>query len=136
MLDSGSTVGCMDVEFMKLITVWGNVYFGELMANHGECTDKISAMHASLTKVAAAKARMFVNKPDGMVREMKGPYNDPQHPYMYEEEDLWMAPRFINAFYKVPKLWKRYVHDVDLKSTQRDAFAHCIRGRIRTIAGQ
>eukprot|EP01018_Ginkgo_biloba_P018254 Gb_21241 [translate_table: standard] len=93
--------------------IWGKFYFGELMANHGECTDKISAMHAGLAEVAAAKARMFVNKPDGMVREMKGPYNDPQHPYMYEEEDLWMAPGFINAFYKVPKLWKRYVHDVD-----------------------
>eukprot|EP01018_Ginkgo_biloba_P038926 Gb_26206 [translate_table: standard] len=78
----GSIVGCMDVEFMKLIIIWGKFYFGEIMANHGECTNKIISMHASLVEVAAAKARMFVNKPDGMVRERKGPYNDPQHPYM------------------------------------------------------
>jgi hypothetical protein len=36
-----------------------------------------------------------------VVRELKGPHNDPQHPYMYEEEDLWMAPGFINMFYEV-----------------------------------
>lgn len=38
-----------------------------------------------------------------VVREVKGPYNDPQHPYMYEEEDMWMAPGFINEFHKVPE---------------------------------
>lgn len=32
---------------------------------------------------------------------MKGPFTDPQHPYMYEEEDMWMAPGFINQFYPV-----------------------------------
>ena len=32
---------------------------------------------------------------------MKGPFSDPQHPYMYEEEDMWMAPGFINQFYPV-----------------------------------
>lgn len=36
-----------------------------------------------------------------VVREMKGPFSDPQHPYMYEEEDMWMAPGFINQFYPV-----------------------------------
>lgn len=35
------------------------------------------------------------------MREMKGPFTDPQHPYMYEEEDMWMAPGFINQFYPV-----------------------------------
>lgn len=94
-------------------TVWGRFYFGEMDSDTGECTAEISAMHASLAEVAAAKARMFVNKPDGMVRELKGPYSDPQHPYMYDEEDVWMAPGFINQFYEVPELWKRYVNDVD-----------------------
>lgn len=36
-----------------------------------------------------------------MVREERGPYSDPQHPYFYEEEDVWMAPGFINQFYEV-----------------------------------
>lgn len=36
-----------------------------------------------------------------MVREAFGPYSDPQHPYFYEEEDVWMAPGFINQFYEV-----------------------------------
>lgn len=36
-----------------------------------------------------------------MVREERGPYGDPQHPYFYEEEDVWMAPGFINQFYEV-----------------------------------
>lgn len=38
-----------------------------------------------------------------VVREARGPYNDPQHPYLYEEEDVWMAPGFINQFYEVCK---------------------------------
>lgn len=104
--------GCGVYEVNRRL-MWGKYYFGELLSNHHECTAEISAMHAGLAEVAAAKARMFVNKPDGMVRELKGPYNDPQHPYMYEEEDLWMAPGFINMFYEVPDFWKRYVHDVD-----------------------
>lgn len=36
-----------------------------------------------------------------VVREERGPYSDPQHPYFYEEEDVWMAPGFINQFYEV-----------------------------------
>ncbi|XP_024394868.1 protein TIC 100 [Physcomitrium patens] len=92
---------------------WGKFYFGEMLPDEEECDDKLSAMHASLAEVAAAKARMFVNKPDGMVREMKGPFSDPQHPYMYEEEDMWMAPGFINQFYPVPEVWERYVKEVD-----------------------
>lgn len=48
-----------------------------------------------------------------MVREERGPYSDPQHPYFYEEEDVWMAPGFINQFYEVPDYWKTYVHEVD-----------------------
>lgn len=104
--------GCGVYELNRRL-MWGKFYFGELLSNPQECTAEISAMHAGLAEVAAAKARMFVNKPDGMVREMKGPYGDPQHPYMYEEDDLWMAPGFINMFYEVPDFWKRYVHDVD-----------------------
>ncbi|KAA0033375.1 protein TIC 100 [Cucumis melo var. makuwa] len=48
-----------------------------------------------------------------VVREERGPYSDPQHPYFYEEEDTWMAPGFINQFYEVPDYWKTYVHEVD-----------------------
>eukprot|EP00270_Netrium_digitus_P007811 TRINITY_DN2291_c0_g1_i2.p1 TRINITY_DN2291_c0_g1~~TRINITY_DN2291_c0_g1_i2.p1 ORF type:complete len:731 (+),score=293.97 TRINITY_DN2291_c0_g1_i2:271-2193(+) len=66
-----------------------------------------------MADVVAAKARMFVNKPDGMVREVKGPFTDPSHPYMYEEEDLWMAPGFIKDYYPVPKVWERHVEEVD-----------------------
>lgn len=40
-----------------------------------------------------------------VVREERGPYSDPQHPYFYEEEDAWMAPGFINQFYKVSQSW-------------------------------
>lgn len=36
-----------------------------------------------------------------VVREERGPYGDPQHPYLFEEEDTWMAPGFINQFYEV-----------------------------------
>lgn len=39
-----------------------------------------------------------------VVREARGPFNDPQHPYLYEEEDVWMAPGFINQFYEVMKV--------------------------------
>ncbi|KAH9328224.1 hypothetical protein KI387_000332, partial [Taxus chinensis] len=108
----GRMHGCGVYEVNRRL-VWGKFYFGELESDPSDCTADISAMHASLAEVAAAKARMFVNKPDGMVRELKGPYTDPQHPYMYEEEDMWMAPGFINQFYEVPELWQRYVHDVD-----------------------
>jgi hypothetical protein len=38
--------------------------------------------------------------PCTVVREERGPYSDPQHPYFYEE-DVWMAPGFINQFYEV-----------------------------------
>ncbi|XP_065865825.1 protein TIC 100 [Euphorbia lathyris] len=93
--------------------LYGRFYFGEFVEEATDCNEDISALHAGLAEVAAAKARMFVNKPDGMVREDRGPYSDPQHPYFYEEEDVWMAPGFINQFYKVPDYWKRYVEDVD-----------------------
>ncbi|EXB37425.1 hypothetical protein L484_003295 [Morus notabilis] len=94
-------------------TVFGRFYFGELLEDDYGCDAEISAMHAGIAEVAAAKARMFINKPDGMVREERGPYSDPQHPYFYEEEDVWMAPGFINQFYEVPDYWKTYVHEVD-----------------------
>ncbi|KAJ4977668.1 hypothetical protein NE237_008448 [Protea cynaroides] len=93
--------------------IYGRFYFGELLEDTAGCDDDISALHAGIAEVAAAKARMFVNKPDGMVREDRGPYSDPQHPYFYEEEDVWMAPGFINQFYEVPDYWKRYVLEVD-----------------------
>lgn len=38
---------------------------------------------------------------ESVVREVKGPFTDPQHPYMYEEDDMWMAPGFIHDYYKV-----------------------------------
>ncbi|KAL3850336.1 hypothetical protein ACJIZ3_012218 [Penstemon smallii] len=94
-------------------TTWGRFYFGELLNDPTGCDAEVSALHAGIAEVAAAKARMFVNKPDGMVREYNGPYSDPQHPYLYEEEDVWMAPGFINQFYEVPDYWKMYVHEVD-----------------------
>ncbi|KAE8691046.1 TIC100 protein [Hibiscus syriacus] len=94
-------------------TIYGKFYFGELLQDFYGCDENTSAMHAGIAEVAAAKARMFVNKPDGMVREERGPYGDPQHPYMYEEDDVWMAPGFINQFYEVPDYWKTYVHEVD-----------------------
>ncbi|KAG6383643.1 hypothetical protein SASPL_156596 [Salvia splendens] len=94
-------------------TTWGRFYFGELMNDENGCDAEVSALHSGIAEVAAAKARMFINKPDGMIREDRGPYSDPQHPYLYEEEDVWMAPGFINQFYEVPDYWKTYVHEVD-----------------------
>ncbi|XVF69096.1 hypothetical protein PTKIN_Ptkin11bG0053000 [Pterospermum kingtungense] len=94
-------------------TIYGRFYFGELLEDTYGCDENISAVHAGIAEVAAAKARMFVNKPDGMVREERGPYSDPQHPYLYEDDDVWMAPGFINQFYEVPDYWKTYVHEVD-----------------------
>ncbi|PPS02921.1 hypothetical protein GOBAR_AA17740 [Gossypium barbadense] len=108
MLASGSMAECMGCGVYE-----GRFYFGELLDDLDGCDENISAMHAGIAEVAAAKARMFVNKPDGMVREERGPYGDPQHPYFYEEEDVWMAPGFINQFYEVPDYWKTYVHEVD-----------------------
>lgn len=93
--------------------IYGRFYFGERVEDPAGCDEEISTMHAGIAEVAAAKARMFVNKPDGMVREERGPYGDPQHPYFYEEEDVWQAPGFINQFYEVPDYWKTYVHEVD-----------------------
>ncbi|KAH9660129.1 protein TIC100 [Citrus sinensis] len=80
--------------------IYGRFYFGELLEDSEGCDEETVALHAGLAEVAAAKARMFVNKPDGMVREESGPYSDPQHPYFYEEED-------------VPDYWKTYVHEID-----------------------
>ncbi|KAI3450671.1 hypothetical protein Pfo_007336 [Paulownia fortunei] len=94
-------------------TTYGRFYFGELLEDPTGCDAEVSGLHAGIAEVAAAKARMFINKPDGMVREDRGPYSDPQHPYLYEEEDVWMAPGFINQFYEVPDYWKMYVHEVD-----------------------
>ncbi|KAF8009518.1 hypothetical protein BT93_J0503 [Corymbia citriodora subsp. variegata] len=95
-------------------TIYGRFYFGELLEeDEYGCDVDASALHSGIAEVAAAKARMFINKPDGMVREENGPYGDPQHPYFYEEEDVWMAPGFINQFYEVPDYWKTYVGEVD-----------------------
>ncbi|GAB2274654.1 hypothetical protein Dimus_009424 [Dionaea muscipula] len=93
--------------------LYGRFYFGELMVDPSGCDEETCALHAGIAEVAAAKARMFVNKPDGMVRERWGPYSDPQHPYFYEEEDVWQAPGFINQFFEVPDYWKTYVEEVD-----------------------
>lgn len=93
--------------------LWGKFYFGELLPDPEECNEELSALHASMGEIAAAKARMFANKPDGMVRQVRGPFTDPSHPYMYEEEDLWMAPGFLNAYYEVPEDWRVYVEDLD-----------------------
>ncbi|XP_051113245.1 protein TIC 100 [Andrographis paniculata] len=108
----GRMHGCGVYEVNERIT-YGRFYFGELLNDLAGCDADISGMHAGIAEVAAAKARMFVNKPDGMVREYFGPYSDPQHPYFYEEEDVWMAPGFINQFYEVPDYWKVYVNEVD-----------------------
>ncbi|KVI09289.1 MORN motif-containing protein, partial [Cynara cardunculus var. scolymus] len=94
-------------------TTYGRFYFGEFLEEDHGCDVETSALHAGIAEVAAAKARMFVNKPDGMVREERGPYSDPQHPYLYEGEDVWMAPGFINQFCEVPDYWKAYIEDVD-----------------------
>ncbi|KAI3520589.1 hypothetical protein L1887_10039 [Cichorium endivia] len=94
-------------------TTYGRFYFGEFLEENHGCDADVSALHSGIAEVAAAKARMFVNKPDGMVREQRGPYNDPQHPYLYEGEDVWMAPGFINQFHEVPDYWKVYMEDVD-----------------------
>ncbi|XP_020107340.1 protein TIC 100 [Ananas comosus] len=93
--------------------IYGRFYFGEHLEDSTGCDEDVSALHFGIAEVAAAKARMFVNKPDGMVREERGPYGDPQHPYFYEEDDVWMAPGFINQFYEVPDYWKTYVQEVD-----------------------
>ncbi|KAK6926655.1 MORN motif [Dillenia turbinata] len=94
-------------------TIYGRFYFGELLEESYGCDHRTSTLHAGIAEVAAAKARMFINKPDGMVGEERGPYGDPQHPYFYEEVDVWMAPGFINQFYEVPDDWKAYVEAVD-----------------------
>nr|XP_043631962.1 protein TIC 100 [Erigeron canadensis] len=94
-------------------TTYGRFYFGQFLEEDHGCDVDTSALHSGIADVAAAKARMFVNKPDGMVREERGPYNDPQHPYLYEGEDVWMAPGFINQFCEVPDYWKAYMEDVD-----------------------
>ncbi|XP_071705831.1 protein TIC 100 [Rutidosis leptorrhynchoides] len=94
-------------------TTYGRFYFGDFLEEDHGCDVETSALHSGIAEVAAAKARMFVNKPDGMVREERGPYSDPQHPYLYEGEDVWMAPGFINQFCEVPDYWKAYIEDVD-----------------------
>ncbi|CAK8535338.1 unnamed protein product [Lathyrus sativus] len=108
----GKMHGCGVYEFNERI-IYGRFYFGEILDDDEGCDDETSALHAGIAEVAAAKARMFMNKPDGMVREKRGPYNDPQHAYLFEGEDVWMAPGFINQFYEVPDCWKTYAHEVD-----------------------
>ncbi|GJP51767.1 hypothetical protein CLOM_g10910 [Closterium sp. NIES-68] len=92
---------------------FGKFRFGEFLRNKDECDAHTSGFHAGMARVAAAKARMFVNKPDGMVREVKGPYNEPSHPYLYDDDDMWQAPGFIHEFHEVPPVWKRYAEEVD-----------------------
>ncbi|XP_058108448.1 protein TIC 100 [Magnolia sinica] len=108
----GRMHGCGVYEVNERI-IYGRFYFGEHLEDSTGCDADVSGLHAGIAEVAAAKARMFVNKPDGMVREERGPYGDPQHPYLYEEDDVWMAPGFINQFYEVPDYWKTYVREVD-----------------------
>ncbi|CAI5472354.1 unnamed protein product [Closterium sp. Yama58-4] len=92
---------------------FGKFRFGEFLRNKDECDAHTSGFHAGMARVAAAKARMFVNKPDGMVREVKGPYNEPSHPYLYDEDDMWQAPGFIHEFHAVPPVWRQYAEEVD-----------------------
>ncbi|CAI5963581.1 unnamed protein product [Closterium sp. NIES-64] len=92
---------------------FGKFRFGEFLRNKDECDAHTSGFHAGMARVAAAKARMFVNKPDGMVREVKGPYNEPSHPYLYDEDDMWQAPGFIHEFHAVPAVWRKYADEVD-----------------------
>ncbi|XP_072981530.1 protein TIC 100 [Typha angustifolia] len=108
----GRMHGCGVYEVNERI-IYGRFYFGEHLEDSTGCDLDVSSLHAGIAEVAAAKARMFVNKPDGMVREERGPYGDPQHPYFYEEDDVWMAPGFINQFYEVPDYWKTYAEEVD-----------------------
>ncbi|PKA59396.1 hypothetical protein AXF42_Ash019550 [Apostasia shenzhenica] len=108
----GRMHGCGVFEVNQLI-IYGRFYFGHHLEDSSGCDDDVSMLHSGIAEVAAAKARMFINKPDGMVREERGPYSDPQHPYFYEEDDVWMAPGFINQFYEVPDYWKVYVEEVD-----------------------
>ncbi|MFS8011643.1 hypothetical protein Hanom_Chr14g01311481 [Helianthus anomalus] len=46
-------------------TYYGRFYFGEFMQEDHGCDVDASALHSGIADVAAAKARMFVNKPDG-----------------------------------------------------------------------
>ncbi|CAI5975031.1 unnamed protein product [Closterium sp. NIES-65] len=190
---------------------FGKFRFGEFLRNKDECDAHTSGFHAGMARVAAAKARMFVNKPDGskslpplppacrssrppcsihavrlflplhglpspltmnarlfmraqqglptiqprpaavmlplappspmtpitstpnsfttlpshlpphacecsgarVVREVKGPYNEPSHPYLYDEDDMWQAPGFIHEFHAVPAVWRKYADEVD-----------------------
>ncbi|CAI5969160.1 unnamed protein product [Closterium sp. NIES-64] len=48
-----------------------------------------------------------------VVREVKGPYNEPSHPYLYDEDDMWQAPGFIHEFHAVPAVWRKYADEVD-----------------------
>ncbi|CAI7867843.1 unnamed protein product [Closterium sp. NIES-54] len=48
-----------------------------------------------------------------VVREVKGPYNEPSHPYLYDEDDMWQAPGFIHEFHDVPAVWRKYADEVD-----------------------
>ncbi|XP_077241217.1 MORN (Membrane Occupation and Recognition Nexus) repeat-containing protein [Tasmannia lanceolata] len=104
--------GCGVYEVNERI-IYGRFYFGEHLEDSTGCDANVSALHAGIAEVAAAKARMFINKPDGMIREERGPYGDPQHPYFYDEDEVWMAPGFINQFYEVPDYWKTYTREVD-----------------------
>ncbi|XP_020253284.1 protein TIC 100 [Asparagus officinalis] len=108
----GRMHGCGVYEVNERI-IYGRFYFGEHLEDSTGCDSDVSALHAGIAEVAAAKARMFINKPDGMIREERGPYGDPQHPYFYEEDDVWMAPGFVSQFYEVPDYWKTYVQEVD-----------------------
>ncbi|KAG0480705.1 hypothetical protein HPP92_011563 [Vanilla planifolia] len=109
----GRMHGCGVLEVNERTIYVGRFYFGQHLEDSSGCDSDVSALHAGIAEVAAAKARMFINKPDGMVREERGPYGDPQHPYFYLDDDAWMAPGFINQFYDVPDSWKTYVEEVD-----------------------
>ncbi|KAK1322815.1 hypothetical protein QJS10_CPA02g00671 [Acorus calamus] len=109
----GHMHGCGVYEVNERI-IYGRFYFGNHVNDDSAgCDADASGLHAGIAEVAAAKARMFVNKPDGMIREARGPYGDPQHPYLYEEEEAWQAPGFISQFYDVPDYWKTYMEEVD-----------------------
>ncbi|CAI7731155.1 unnamed protein product [Closterium sp. NIES-53] len=75
---------------------FGKFRFGEFLRNKDECDAHTSGVSASK-----------------VVREVKGPYNEPSHPYLYDEDDMWQAPGFIHEFHDVPAVWRKYADEVD-----------------------
>ncbi|TQE13271.1 hypothetical protein C1H46_001078 [Malus baccata] len=111
----------------------GRFYFGELVEDDTGCDEDVSVLHAGIAEVAAAKAWMFVKKPDGnetpeFVLVIKGPEPDPEDPLKLpllkdgEEVDpkkVEFLPLGFDEFYgrnvdaKKKNLWMRVVSAVE-----------------------